>query len=413
MEWPTRWAGTASEAEMTEIRKKERLARIGSLAVLGLAAAEVIIMISPFAGLFYATTAFGGLLGFFSRSPPTAWLDGFFLNHSVVTTSALLEWQREIGFYLLILGLVGFFVSAARVYGGKVRHRGVAKESLYRYVRHPQYLCLGIAGWGLLTSWPRLLLLGVWVTMLFLYAGLARFEERRMEESFGEEYRRFAAERGAFLPGSPVRRLFEASFGRLRPRAVGWAISYMACLAAAFALGLGLRSYTRAASAVLIQPEHQTVIISVWPQPAEWMARVVGTAYADDKVRHRLAEEQGGDPVVATILPARYGMRDMYYKRASQRQAKGLHTASLGLPMVNRLYMGVDPATSDAPVEVVFSRAEKAYKDKLPLDEVFDAGVRLIPLVVVEVDHGVGQVVGVHLPLPQNFWGPDVVMPIL
>ena len=50
--------------------------------------------------------------------------------------------------------------------------RGVAKGFLYRFVRHPQYRCLEIAGVGLLTIWPRLLLLGIWVSMLFLYAGL-------------------------------------------------------------------------------------------------------------------------------------------------------------------------------------------------------------------------------------------------
>ncbi len=37
-------------------------------------------------------------------------------------------------------------------------------------VRHAQCLCLGIAGGGLLTIWPRFLLLGIWVSMLFLYA---------------------------------------------------------------------------------------------------------------------------------------------------------------------------------------------------------------------------------------------------
>ena len=34
----------------------------------------------------------------------------------------------------------------------------------------PSGLCLGIAGEGLLTIWPRFLLLGIGVSMLFLYA---------------------------------------------------------------------------------------------------------------------------------------------------------------------------------------------------------------------------------------------------
>jgi len=140
--------------------------------VLGVAAVEVLIMISPFAGFFYASLQFESLLGFLSKSSWTAWLDGFFLPHSVITTSLLLEWHRKVGLALVFLGLGGFLVSAVQVYGNKIRKRSVAKGLLYRFVRHPQYLCLSVAGWGLLTMWPRFLLLGIWVAMLFLYAGL-------------------------------------------------------------------------------------------------------------------------------------------------------------------------------------------------------------------------------------------------
>lgn len=107
----------------------------------------------------------------------------------------------------MALGLAGFAVSAAQVYGNKLLGRGVARGLLYRFVRHPQYLALGVAGWGLLTLWPRFLLLGLWVTMLFLYAGLARHEERRMAERFGDAYRRFAvmgAPRSAWMVSSPA-----------------------------------------------------------------------------------------------------------------------------------------------------------------------------------------------------------------
>lgn len=380
------------------------LGRYGALAVLGLAAAEVIIMISPFAGFFYAGARFEPLLGLLSRSPLTAWLDGFFLSHSVVTTSALLEWQRKIGVYLFGLGLAGFFVCAFQVYGNKLSRRGVATGLLYRYVRHPQYLCLALAGWGLLTAWPRFLLLGIWVTMLFLYAGLARFEERRLEERFGEGYRSFGATRGAFFPGSPFHRLFEATFGRLRPRPLAWAGAYVFSLALAFSLAFGLYAHTRANAAVLFQPAQQTVVVSVWPQPEEWLAKVYQAALTDEQVRQRLA--QAGQPLVATILPPRYGMKGMYYKRPPTEDARE-KTRERG-PL-----LGVDPATTDEPVEVVFSRARKPYKDDLPLREVLDPGVRLTPLVVAEVLPATGEVTGTHVPLPQNAWGPNVVMPLL
>lgn len=380
-----------------------QLGRWGALVVLGLGAAEVIIMISPFAGFFYASLQFDPLLGFLSRSPLTAWLDGFFLNHSVVTSSWVLEAQRQIGLALFLAGLLGFVVSAVQVYGNKLAAGGVAMGGLYRLVRHPQYLCLSVAGWGLLTAWPRFLLLGFWVTMLFLYAGLARFEERRMQERFGDSYRSFAATRGAFLPASPVRRLFETTFGRLRPRPLAWALAYAFCLVLAFSLGFALRATTRANTAVLVQPAQKTVVVSVWPQPEEWMRQIYEAAATDARVVGRLSETQGEEPLVATILSPRYAMSGMYYKMAGDQGEEAGHG-----PL-----MGVDPDSVDEPVEVVFSRAEKPYRETLSWQEALDVDVRLTPLVIADVLPSTAEVTRVRIPLPQNVYGPNVVMPLL
>ena len=379
------------------------LGRLGALAVLGIAAAEVLIMISPFAGFFYASLRFEPMLGVLATSPLTAWLDGFFLNHAVVTRSLLLEWQRRAGLALIVVGSAGFAVSAVQVYGNKMTGRGVARGLLYRFVRHPQYLCLGVAGWGLLTMWPRFLLLGIWVTMLFLYAGLARFEERRMAERFGEDFGRFAETRGAFLPGSPVRRLFEATLGRLRSRVLGWATAYVFCLALAFSLGFAARAWTRASTAILVDREHRTVVVSAWPKSEAWMAKVVRAALSRDEVRQRLQDGGGDAPVVATILPPRYGMKGMYYTLPPGQPADTERPGSL---------WGVDPDSTDEPVEVVFARAGKAYERTLELEDALDADVRLTPLVVVNVVPASGEVTSVRVPLQQNAWGPHVVMPV-
>ena len=81
-----------------------QLGRWGALLVFGLAACEVLIMISPFAGFFYASVHFEPFLGFLSNSPATAWLDGFFLNHSVVVLN-LHRPSALLGFH--IGGIVG------------------------------------------------------------------------------------------------------------------------------------------------------------------------------------------------------------------------------------------------------------------------------------------------------------------
>jgi protein-S-isoprenylcysteine O-methyltransferase Ste14 len=393
----------------------------GAAAVFGLASAEVLIMASPFAGLFYSTIRFEPFLGLFSQSPLTAWLDGFFLQHSVVTSSVLLEWQRKLGTCLFGLGLWGFFISAFQVYGNKLTKRGVAKGLLYRFVRHPQYLCLGLAGLGLLTIWPRFLLLGIWTTMLFLYAGLARFEEYRMEERFGEDYRDLTETRGIFLPGSPVHSLFEKTFGRIQPRLLGWAAAYLLCLILVFSGGFVLRAYTRASTAILFQPERQMVVVSAWPQPKEWIERVVEVALADREIQQWVQESQADKPVVATILPPRYEMKAMFYKASPDQSWNsfgrwmGLFSRALIPPSGFTFWdpiMGVDPDSTNEPVQVVFSQAEKAYKKDLALEEALDASVRLKPLVVVDVVVSTGEISEILVPLPQNRWGPNVVMPL-
>ena len=99
--------------------------------------------------------------------------------------------------------------------------------------------------------------------MLFLYAGLARFEERQMSSRYGDSYRELTAGRGSFLPGSPVRRLFEATLGRLRPRALGWILGYVFCLSGAFAIAFALRAHTIEHTAMAGDPQRM-LVISVW-----------------------------------------------------------------------------------------------------------------------------------------------------
>ena len=157
---------------------------------------------------------------------------------------------------LFVSGLLAFFTRLAPV---------VAIPDLR------ETFVLGTAGLGLLTIWPRFLLLGVWITMLFLYAGLARFEEARMEDKFAEDYRRFAGGRGRFFPGSPMHRLFERTFGRLRPRSLGWLVAYAACLIAGFSVASALHTYTRASASTLLLPAQNALVVSAWPESEDWM----------------------------------------------------------------------------------------------------------------------------------------------
>ena len=141
-------------------------------------ALEVLIMISPFAAFFYAV--FNPVLLFLARWPESRWLAAFFLPHMVLPPGLFLKAIRVAGSVLFVGGTLIFLVCAGQVYSGKLFRRGPVSGGLYRWIRHPQYLALSLAGLGLAILWPRFLTIVLWTVMVGLYVLLARDEERRM-----------------------------------------------------------------------------------------------------------------------------------------------------------------------------------------------------------------------------------------
>ena len=71
---------------------------------------EVLIMISPFAGLFYSV--FNPVLVKLAAYPSTRWLSAFYLTHMVLPQDGFLQFVRVMGSVLFVLGMVVFFVCA-------------------------------------------------------------------------------------------------------------------------------------------------------------------------------------------------------------------------------------------------------------------------------------------------------------
>jgi protein-S-isoprenylcysteine O-methyltransferase Ste14 len=187
----------------------KRLATLGAIGVFFIMALEVVIMISPFAFFFYSV--FNPIFHFLSQFPATRWTTSFFLPHMILPPTLFLQALRVLGSVLFVTGFLLFTVCALQVYLGKIFKWGIADQGLYRYVRHPQYLALGIWGAGMAILWPRFIVLASLSLMFILYYFLARDEERRMVNQYGSSYERYKAERGMFLPRAlerPVTRLF-------------------------------------------------------------------------------------------------------------------------------------------------------------------------------------------------------------
>ncbi len=161
---------------------------------------EIVIMISPFAFFFYE--ALNPFLLALNQSSMTRWLTAFFLPHMVVPPNEPLIIVRILGSVFFVVGMLIFFVCAAQVYLGKLLRLGIAAKGFYTIIRHPQYLGLGLAALGLAIMWPRFLTLTLFAVMLFLYYLLAKDEERRMTNRYGESYLAYMKRTGMFLPYS-------------------------------------------------------------------------------------------------------------------------------------------------------------------------------------------------------------------
>jgi protein-S-isoprenylcysteine O-methyltransferase Ste14 len=176
----------------------KRFAAGGGIFLSFIVAFEIVIMISPFAFFFYA--AFNPFLLALNQSSITRWLTAFFLPHMVVPPNEVLIVIRILGSLFFVAGMLIFFVCAVQVYMGKLLKRGVATKGFYAFIRHPQYLGLGLAALGLAVMWPRFLTLTLFAVMLFLYYLLAKDEERKMTNRFGESYISYMNRTGMFFP---------------------------------------------------------------------------------------------------------------------------------------------------------------------------------------------------------------------
>jgi methanethiol S-methyltransferase len=107
-------------------------------------------------------------------------------------------------FHLLSFVFIGGgFVLIARAW--KVLYDAQRQSSLattgpYAYVRHPQYLGFVLIMFGFLLQWPTLLTLAMFPVLVWMYARLARNEEREVAAKFGDAYRQYAERIPRFVP---------------------------------------------------------------------------------------------------------------------------------------------------------------------------------------------------------------------
>jgi protein-S-isoprenylcysteine O-methyltransferase Ste14 len=151
------------------------------------------------------------LWGWLSRRAPGLDL----LSHDVGHLwPALLGWKGDphLNPLHLLSGLligVGFVLLARawRVLHEAQRAHQLATSGPYAWVRHPQYVAFVLIMLGFLLQWPTLLTLVMFPLLVWMYAQLARAEEREVVREFGAAYAAYAAATPRFIPRRGRRRV--------------------------------------------------------------------------------------------------------------------------------------------------------------------------------------------------------------
>ena len=378
---------------------------------------EIIIMITPFAAYFYGV--YGPVLNFLYDYRITAWLTGFFLPHAIISKSTLLNFLNGLGRTLFFLGLILFLIGALQVYSAKFRRKGVVTGLLYRWIRHPQYLFLAIAGLGLLLFWPRFLILVLYVSMLFVYYLLARYEEQRMLAQHGDSYRDYMQRTVMFLPGKPGGKLFTALFGWIKSPGRALALSYGVALLLSLGVAFGLRSYTISQSSMVYLPEKQATVISIFPHSDQSLQHIIDDAYQHSAVTDVLASfgQQGHQGFLVHVMPQNYMMQRLFVQ-PSESEARPMHRFSwravIGFmfPLLgSHNHHPMMGEMDEGAVRLIFSQLTWPNGEYAPGDKTLNFTVKHLPLLKVDFDLKHHKVQAVEITARRNFWG-QMPMPL-
>jgi protein-S-isoprenylcysteine O-methyltransferase Ste14 len=270
---------------------------------------EIAIMISPFAFFFYA--AFNPFLLALNQSSMTRWLTTFFLPHMVVPPNEALAIIRILGSVFFVAGALIFLVCAAQVYMGKLLKKGIATKGFYTFIRHPQYLGLALAALGLAIMWPRFLTLTLFAVMLFLYYVLAKDEERRMINRFGDRYRAYMNRTGMFFPHFIEKVLVGSPKAQQRLGSGKTILIFAVLLVIVVVSGFILRAYT--IHHLPLKQVNRVDVIAITNEDLITAEQLLPSVLQDPTIASKLQpiENSKGHRLLAYFIPVDYVMQGM------------------------------------------------------------------------------------------------------
>ncbi|NLI93325.1 MAG: isoprenylcysteine carboxylmethyltransferase family protein [Peptococcaceae bacterium] len=98
---------------------------------------------------------------------------------------------------LIFAGLIVIAVGWKGIHSGNGE---LVTHGIYRYVRHPQYSGFILMIVGFLIQWPTIITLVMAPILMIMYTRLAKKEEAKMIELFGDNYNDYRKNVPAFIP---------------------------------------------------------------------------------------------------------------------------------------------------------------------------------------------------------------------
>jgi protein-S-isoprenylcysteine O-methyltransferase Ste14 len=398
----------------------KRFAWISVIVLSFIVGLEIVIMISPFAFFFYA--AFNPFLLALNQSPMTRWLTAFFLPHMVVPPNEALTVIRILGSVFFVAGMLIFLVCAVQVYMGKLLKKGVATKGFYNIIRHPQYLGLGLTALGLAVMWPRFLTLTLFAVMLFLYYLLAKDEERRMINRFGEGYIAYMNRTGMFLP----RFIERALIGNPKPQqrlGIGKAVVILLVLLVVI-VGSGFISRAYTLHHLPLEQVNRVDVITITKGDLIAAKELLPSVFKDPVIASRLQtiENLRGHRLLAYFIPIDYVMQGMIadtggeWRLFEQHKTIGMITEYIFHPFShlteahahNAGMQAHNPSMHNSPAmerRIIFIEVSgNNHEIASPFDD-FDINIKRTPLFFVDVHLHTGEILQVQDTPAGSGWG--------
>jgi hypothetical protein len=343
----------------------------------------------------------------------------------ILPPTLFLKAVRVLGSILFVAGAVTFTICALQVYLGKILRWGIADRGLYRIIRHPQYLALGLWGIGMSILWPRFLVLASLSIMFILYYYLAKDEERRMLRLFGDSYRRYMEHTGMFLPHRVEGRV-SFPLGSIRNSALKYVAVTLGIPIIVIGSGFLLREITLAS--LLMDSRGNVTLVSILPEDDTLSQKVIEEFSPGSGGQTQLPFLKTDKDYLGYVMPPDYVMQGMiantgdefhlhpfeHLRRSPAAEMAQMRNVDPAMARRHHCPLGVNDANLQCQTcpfrRIIFLEAAHDGTGRVGKEGVFSLNVTRSPVGYIDINTQTGEIINVKKVEKATAW-KDVPTP--